>query len=125
MTMPSENREESNQGEGGKDGRQGSVTHSEASEASAADQAAYVPPSRPRRWGGRAILGMQKVFDKVLAGRVVQLQEQVIDQDRELSELAHDVAELTAQVVQVNRMLHSIDERLARLEATNKSSDPE
>jgi uncharacterized coiled-coil protein SlyX len=125
MTMPSENREESNQGEGGKDGRQGSVTHSEANEAIAADQAAYVPPSRPRRWGGRAILGMQKLFDKVLAGRVVQLQGQVIDQDRELSELAHDVAELTTQVVQANRMLHSIDERLARLEAMNKSSDPE
>jgi len=125
MTMPSENREESKQGEGGKDGRQGSVTHSEANEAIASDQAAYVPPSRPRRWGGRAILGMQKLFDKVLAGRVVQLQGQVIDQDRELSELARDVAELTTQVVQANRMLHSIDERLARLEAMNKSSDPE
>jgi len=125
MTMPSENREESNQGEGGKGDRQGSVSLSEVNEATAADQAAYVPPSRPRRWGGRAILGLQKVFDKVLAGRLVQLQGQVIDQDRELSELAHDVAELTAQVVQMNRMLHSIDERLVRLEATNKLSDPE
>jgi uncharacterized coiled-coil protein SlyX len=125
MTMPSENKEESNQGEGGKDSRQSSVSHSEASEATAADQAAYLPPSRPRRWGGRVILGLQKVFDKVLAGRLVQLQGQVIDQDRELSELAHDVAELTAQVVQMNRMLHSIDERLVRLEATNKLSDPE
>ena len=125
MTMPSEDREDPTQSEIGGGGLQGSFSQFETNEANAADQAAYVPPSRPRRWAGRAILGMQKVVDKVLAGRVTQLQGQVIDQDRELSELAHDVGELTAQAVQVNRMLRSIDERLARLEATNKSSDPE
>ena len=125
MTTPSENREDPNQRENKNGGLQGTFSQAEANEASAADQAAYVPPSRPRSWGGRAILRMQKVVDKVLAGRIVQLQGQVIDQDRELSDLAHDVGELTAQVVQMNRMLRSIDERLARLEAMNKSSDPE
>ncbi len=116
MSMPSENKDGSNQ--------IAPDSHSEADSSRAADQAAYVPPSAARSWGGRAILGMQRVVDKVLAGRVVQLQDQVIDQDRELSELAHDMGELSAQVVQLNRMLHSIDERLARLEASNKSPDP-
>ena len=125
MTTPSENREDPNQSEIRKGGLQSSFSQAEANVAGAADQAAYVPPSRPRSWGGRAILRMQKVVDKVLAGRIVQLQGQVIDQDRELSDLAHDVGELTAQVVQMNRMLSSIDERLARLEAMNNSSDPE
>lgn len=122
---PSKDREEANQDKVGNGELPGNLTQVEANEARAADQAAYVPPSRPRNWAGRAVLRLQKVFDKLLAGRVVQLQGQVIDQDRELSELAHDVGELTAQLIQVNRRLLVIDQRLARLEATNKPPDPE
>jgi hypothetical protein len=124
MTMPSENRADPNQSEGNQVSRQISRAQAETNEARAANLAAYVSPPTPRRWGGRVILGMQKMVNKVLAGRVVQIQEQVIDQDTELSELAHDMGELSAQVVQMNRMLRSIDERLARLEATNKLPDP-
>ena len=76
-----------------------------ASEAAAADMAAHVPPSTHRKWAGRAILTMQKIVDKLLAGRVSQLQGQVIDQDKELAELTRDVGELTAQVIQMNQMI--------------------
>ena len=120
--MAEENREDPNPGEFKKGRLKDGLTQDEAS---AADQSAYVPPSAPGRWGGRAILGLQKIIDKVLAGRVVQLQGQVIEQDKELSELTHDIGQLNAQVVQMNRRLRSIDERLARLEEMNNSPDPE
>jgi hypothetical protein len=126
--MPVEMREDPNHDEiklaGPKDGSSLNKA-GVAGEASAANEAAYIPPPIPRRWAGRAILSLQKIVDKVLAGRVVQLQGQVIEQDRELSDLVHDMGELTAQVVQMNRRLHSIDERLTHLEETNKLSDPE
>ncbi len=122
---PSKDLEETNQAKVGKDELPGNLSQSEANVARAADQAAYIPPSRPRNWAGRVVLRLQKVFDKVLAGRVVQLQGQVIEQDRELSDLAHDVGELTTQLIQVNRRLQAIDQRLAGLEATNRPPDPE
>jgi len=75
-----------------------------------------------KRWGGRTILTLQSAYDKLVAGRVNQLQTQVTTQDRELSELSHDIAELTAQVIQMNRLLHSLEERLSRLE-TDKTPD--
>ena len=97
----------------------------DAADRTAADRAAYLPPSAAGRWGGRAILRLQKVVDKLLAGRVSQLQGQVIEQDREIATLTHDVGELTAQIVQMNRLLHAIDERLTDLENQKRSTDPE
>lgn len=62
------------------------------------------------RWGGRAILALQSVYDKMLAGRLNQLQAQVIEQDREISQLAHDLAEMSTQVGQMNRRLSALEE---------------
>ncbi len=74
--------------------------------------------------GGRAALNLQKAYDKLVAGRVTQLQSQVIEQDRELSDLAHDIAQLTAQIKQMNHLLESLDERLTSLE-TRQPKEPE
>jgi uncharacterized coiled-coil protein SlyX len=83
-----------------------------------------VTVSGARKWGGRGILGLQRAYDKLLAGRVSQLQTQAIEQDRELADLAHDVAELRAQVNQMNRILQSIEQRLAHLEESDNNHKP-
>ena len=93
--------------------------------ALAAEQAAYIQPSEPRKLGGRLILALQALVNKVFAGRIVQIQDQVIDQDRELSDLAHDLAELSTLVGQLNRQQQAINKRLAKLETSDSPAGEE
>ena len=87
------------------------------------DPAGQNRPGLLNVWGGRAALTLQGVYNKLVAGRVNQIQAQVIDQDRELSEMARDQAELIAQISQMNRRLQEVEERLAQLEAGDKLAD--
>lgn len=89
----------------------------------AGDPAGQGRPGFLNAWGGRAALGLQGAYNKLVAGRVSQIQSQVIDQDRELSEMARDQAELVAQITQMNRRLQEVEERLAQLKAGDKPAD--
>jgi hypothetical protein len=75
------------------------------------------------KWYVRAILQQQNEFNRLTVQHLQEIQGQMEDvngrlvaQDRDQSDLAHDVGELTAQLVQTNRLLQSIDDRLSRLE---------
>ena len=93
-----------------------SLGNGQGSHAAKAEAAVYQKPSPARAFGGRIILAFQHLTEKLLGGRPAQVHQQVIDQDRELSELTHDLGELTTQIVQINRKLESLEQRLDRLE---------
>ena len=59
--------------------------------------------------------------DKLVAIRLDEFQAHLGALDREDSQLAFQIAELTTQIVRLNRYLTSLEERLNRLEA--KESD--
>ncbi len=85
-------------------------------------------PQRPQRLndlGGRVILTLQGAYDKLVAGRITQIQSQLVDQDRELSATIHDVAELSTQITQMNRRLQELEDHLARLETGPHASEGE
>lgn len=76
------------------------------------------------KWYVRAILQQQNEFNRLTVQHLEGIQSQMEDingrliaQDRDQSGLTHDLGELTAQLIQTNRLLQSIDERLSRLEA--------
>ncbi len=54
-----------------------------------------------------------------------QIYNQVIDQDREQTHLMHDTAALEVNLTHLNRILQSIDERLAYLEQLNEELEEE
>ena len=64
----------------------------------------------PNRLGGRAILALQGAYDKLLAGRLRQLQSQVIEQDREISRLTRELAQMGVQIEQLNRRLSALED---------------
>lgn len=69
------------------------------------------------KWYVRPLLQQQNHFNQLVVQRLRDQELRLIEQDREQTALTHDLAELTAQLTQANRLLTSIDERLARLEA--------
>lgn len=75
------------------------------------------------RWYVRPLLEQQNRFNRLLVERLHDHEQRLIAQDREQANLTHDLAELTAQLVKTNRLLASIDERLARLEAARPSQE--
>ena len=68
-------------------------------------------------WYVRPLLQQQNDLNRLLVARLQDHEARLIAQDHEQTDHAHDLAELTAQVVQVNHLLASIDRRLANLEA--------
>lgn len=75
------------------------------------------------KWYVRSILQQQNEFNRFAVQQHDYLQERLWDidhrlvaQDRDQSVLAHNLAEFSAQLGQMNHLLQSIDERLARLE---------
>ena len=75
------------------------------------------------KWYVRAIVQQQNDFNYLtvrqlesVAERFEDLNGRLLAQDKEQSALIHDVGQLTTQLIQTNRLLKSIDERLARLE---------
>ncbi len=102
----------------------GEFTVSQLDEATRkAEEEGHIQPPPMRRVGGRLILVLQRLVDKMLGGRLIQMRDQVIEQDRELSVLAQDIAELSIMIVQLNRQLEELDLRLASLEEPIKPPD--
>ncbi len=69
------------------------------------------------KWYVRPLLQQQNEFNHLVAQSIHEHDAWLIAQDREQTAYNRDIAELTAQLIQTNRLLHSIDERLSRLEA--------
>ena len=74
------------------------------------------------KWYVRPLLTQQNQINKQTINRLHHLESNFIDMDREQSYLIHDISELTTQLIQTNRLLHSIDERLATLENNKEKS---
>ena len=76
------------------------------------------------KWYMQSILQQQNQLNRRLSEQSVQLQLQLSDQDHELSIMAHDMAEITNQLIQMNQMLIAIEAKMAQLESgeVNNSS---
>jgi O-antigen biosynthesis protein len=72
------------------------------------------------KWYLRALVQQQNEFNFLLVQALQQRQEQLIQQDRRQAQLADDTAELTRQLIRMNRLLKTIDERLAKLQALDR-----
>jgi hypothetical protein len=75
------------------------------------------------KWYVRPIVQQQNEFNRLtvkqleeIAVRFEALDGRLIAQDKDQSALVHNVGELTTQLIQTNRLLKSIDDRLSRLE---------
>lgn len=70
------------------------------------------------KWYVRPLVAQQNQFNQLLAQRLNDLDARLIQQDREQSDLTHDLGQVVVQLQQMNQLLQSIDERLAKLEET-------
>jgi hypothetical protein len=68
------------------------------------------------KWYVRSLLQQQNRFNLLIARQLREQETRLIAQDREQTDLVHDLAAVSAQLAQANRLLASIDARLARLE---------
>ncbi len=75
------------------------------------------------KWYVRPIVQQQNEFNRLTVSHLEAIQNQVEDingrliaQDKDQSALTHDLGQLTAQLIQTNRLLQSIDDRLSHLE---------
>jgi len=68
------------------------------------------------KWYIRPLLQQQNEFNRLIARAVYEQDERLIAQDRDRVDSNSNIAELTSQLIQTNRLLNSIDERLSRLE---------
>lgn len=73
------------------------------------------------RWYVRPLLQQQNEYNRLLVELVHEHDEWLLAQDREQTALIHDTAELTTQLIRMNRLLQSIDERLSRLETREQA----
>ena len=69
------------------------------------------------KWYMQSILNQQNQLNRRLSERAAQLQLQLSDQDHELSIMAHDMAEITNQLIQMNQMLSAIETKMTQLES--------
>jgi septal ring factor EnvC (AmiA/AmiB activator) len=69
------------------------------------------------KWYMRSILDQQNQLNRRLSEQAAQLQLQLSDQDHELSIMAHDMAEITNQLIQMNQMLSAIETKMTQLES--------
>ena len=74
------------------------------------------------RWYVLPLLTQQNDVNRQANLYLHSLDRRLIEQDREQVQLTHDLGEITAQLIQTNRFLQSIDQRLANLENGNASS---
>lgn len=68
------------------------------------------------KWYVRPLLQQQNQLNRMLVERLQDHDVRLLEQDREQTASAHDLAEITAQLQHTNRLLQSIDRRLQRLE---------
>ena len=69
------------------------------------------------KWYVRPLLQQQNEFNHLVAHAIQEHDEWLISLDRDQTTLNHNLAELTARLIQTNRLLNSVDERLSHLEA--------
>lgn len=69
------------------------------------------------KWYVRPLLQQQNEFNRLITQAIQEHDEWLIALDREQTALTHNTAEITAQLIQMNRLLQSVDEKLSRLEA--------
>jgi hypothetical protein len=69
------------------------------------------------KWYVRPLLQQQNEFNRLVVQTIYEHDDWLISLDREQTALNHNTAELTTQLIQMNRLLHSVDEKLTRLEA--------
>ena len=76
------------------------------------------------KWYVRAIVQQQNEFNRLTVAQFQEVEKIVTDmnsrlvaQDQDQSNLTHDLGQLTAQLIQTNRLLQSIDDRLSNLES--------
>jgi len=74
------------------------------------------------KWYMQSILQQQNQLNRRLSEQTAQLQLQLSDQDHELSIMAHDMAEITNQLIQMNQLVIAIEAKLAQLEAEKAGS---
>ena len=82
------------------------------------------------KWYVRPLIQQQNEFNTLLVQRICHLEDQIYPQiialDREQTRLNRETAEIALQLAQISRVLHALDERLARLEAENgRAGGPE
>jgi GT2 family glycosyltransferase len=68
------------------------------------------------KWALRHVIQQQNDINRQIVTRLQLMDERLVAQDQAHSQLVYDVAEMGLQLAQMNRLLQSIDERLARLE---------
>lgn len=68
------------------------------------------------KWYVRAIMQQQNEVNALLVSRLHDIDERLIAQDRDTTLLRHDLAEVTVQLIQTNRRLADLAERLAQIE---------
>lgn len=77
------------------------------------------------KWYVRPLLQQQTEFNILVVQRISdfesQISKQVIEQDRDQTHLMRETGELVVNLTHLNRMLQSLDERLARLENLNEA----
>lgn len=69
------------------------------------------------RWYVQDIVRQQNEFNHLLVNQLQEFNQQLIEQDHQQALTVQQTAELTTQLVRMNRLLQSIEQRLARLEA--------
>lgn len=80
--------------------------------------------SMSTKWYVRPLLQQQNDFNRLLVEWLHDFDARLTAQDREQTAAIHDAAETAARVIQMNRLLQSIDQRLKRLEALQAGGDP-
>jgi hypothetical protein len=77
------------------------------------------------KWYVRPLLQQQNRYNRLLVERLHDHDVRLVEQDREQTALTHDLAELSAQLAQTNRLLAVIDQRLQRLEENRGAAQEE
>ena len=77
------------------------------------------------KWYVRPLLQQQNRYNRLLVERLHDHDVRLVEQDREQTALTHDLAELSAQLAQTNRLLAVIDQRLQRLEENQGAAQEE
>lgn len=68
-------------------------------------------------WYVRPLLVQQNEFNRLIVAQLQEHEAWLITQDREQTALLRETAVITTQAVQLQRRLHSLEQRLSRLEA--------
>lgn len=72
------------------------------------------------RWLVRAVVQQQNEFNHLVVHRMQDIDARIIAQDHDTTRLRHDLAEVTAQLVQNRRILERIEQRLDALTGGNR-----